>query len=215
MLENLINECNYFIDDLTNECLKLNQEIQEMCDNSNVQKNDNMNDNIMFNPYPTPIEAPLDIDENVLNSLSFSFYNELPGNNQSLKTVSLDSSTFDPISISNGISKDNNVGSEMINEEILTLFMENAPLGNVCNDIDFDDMNQNLLSMQKNLVNSSIGMERSIESIIEEIKNNNVSLLESTYTDNYGNINTSFPNTMENIVSKTNLHTLLHNKGPI
>jgi hypothetical protein len=208
LLENLVEECNQ----LDEEYMKLNQEVQEIYDNSNVQ-----NDNVMFNPYPTPTEAPLDIVENILNSLSS--YNGLPDGNQPLMSMNQNSSTFDPISVFNGQTEDTNVGSGMNDEELINMVManlvENAPLGNVCNDVDFDVLSQNLLSMQENSVNNSIPMDASIESIIDHFKNNSVSFLETTYGNKLSDQPLEELLPMENIVSKTQMHTMLYNENPI
>jgi len=184
IVENLINSCNQLIDNLKNECLNLDQDLQKM--GNNVHTNN-------YIQYPTPFEAPLNINENLLNTLSS--YNEIPENGHSLKTEDIDSYLFNP----NNVTEGTNIGSEILDEEVLTMILakmiENEPLGNVCNAIDFDNLIQNLLTMQENSVNKTLS-DTSVESFIEEIRNSNVSLLESTYSDN--------------VESKTNVHILSH-----
>ncbi|OUM65794.1 hypothetical protein PIROE2DRAFT_7117 [Piromyces sp. E2] len=236
LLQKVIDECNQLSDSLDDEYYKLNQELQEMYGNFNVHTDNNKNDNIMFNPYPTPIEAPMAIDENILNALSS---HELPDNNQSLITMA-PHSTIDPISVSNGIIQDTNIDLGMVNEELLinpSSNIENAPLGNICNEIDFD-IDQNLLSLQ-NIVNNDIPMDTPIELVIEEFKNKSSSLLGSTFTNNNndGNemsgyqleellslgsnlislneIDNLFPQSKGNIVSKTELYTVLKSEPHI
>jgi len=195
IIENLLSSCNQLIDNLKDECLKLDQDLQEMGNNSNVHTNNNIND-LVCSPYPTPFEAPMDIDENILNILS-SY--EIPDNDHFLKTVAFDNSTPN----SNNVTEGTNIDSEIMNEEVLTMILEkmieNAPLGNVCNVIDFDYKNQNLLTMQENSVNKTLS-DTLMKSFIEEIRNNNVSLLESTYSDN--------------VEPKTSIRTILHNEMP-
>jgi len=211
------------IDDLENECYQLNQQVQEMYGNINVHTDNNMKDKVMYNSYPTPIENPLDLDENMINTLSY--YNEnIPDNNQSL-ILNSNSNTFDPIMVSNEISQNVNVGSEPNDEKLFSLLMaiqemnktniiNNAPLGNSCNEIDFD-LAQNLLSMQENSVNDSIPMDISVESILAEIQNNHVSLLGGSYSySEDGDINNE-DSLEEYIVSNDNFQTISHKKLPI
>lgn len=224
LLENLIDECDSLTNNLKDEYLKLNQEIQELYFNSNIHVNKDINDKVMFNQYPTPVEAPFDVDENILNTLSIN--NEFPDSNHTSLVNANNSSTIDPISISNSETKSTIIDSGMINEELLAMManlVENAPLGNICNGIDIDDMNQNLFTMQENSVKSTIPVDVSIESIIAEFKNNNVSFLETTSNNENmlnecslekllsigsnlvpkNEIDTYFLHTVENDVSKT------------
>lgn len=199
------------IDNLENECYQLNQELNNVNESTNVSTDKIMSDsNNMFNPYPTPEDAPMDFDENLLNNLSS--YNELPENNKLPKC-----NTFDPISVSNSFSQAINMDTEITNEELLTMIkdiniIQNAPLGNSCTGMDLDLLS--LLSVQDN----TLPMDVSVESILAEIKNNHVTLLGSEMNydplkelNQKNEVDTYFPKVLENNVSNAQLHTTLHN----
>jgi len=109
---------------------------------------------------------------------------ELPEPNHLIKDQN-SSYTFDPIAVSNGVSENNPTGSEIMTvKTFMEYFIKNTVLGNECNGIDGNVLNYNLLYLQENtLVNhtNEIAMDASVESFIEEIKRNHVSLLEATF----------------------------------
>jgi len=178
LLENLINDCDQLIENLNDECFKLNQELQEMYGNSTQFEAIKNNSN------------PSIFDEYNLNNVS----SEFPGSNSSLimmdNNTSFSSSIFDPIAVSNGQQEDTSIDSERILNEndlikmLMDNFIENAPLGKVCNGIDSDVLNHYLLSIQENslVINTNeTSKDVSMENFIEEIKSHSISLLETTY----------------------------------
>jgi len=65
---------------MNEEYERLNQENKEMNGNSTLPKV-TVNNNVMFNPFPLPIQTSLAIDENILNVL----LSELPEPNHLIK----------------------------------------------------------------------------------------------------------------------------------
>jgi len=219
LLENLINDCDQLIENLNDECFKLNQELQEMYGNSTQFEAIKNNSN------------PSIFDEYNLNNVS----SEFPGSNISLikmdENTPFSSNIIDPIAVSNDQPEDTPISSERILNEnelvklLMDNFIENAPLGKVCNGIDSDILNHYLLSIQENSLvsnNNETSKDDSLKNFLEEIKSHPVSLLETTYNpakdgnmmshpmDSVDQIeelfsleNNSYPETSDNIVLKT------------